>query len=110
MGIQFQEVFGWVRRRKVFATLLIAFTLGVGILIGSLISGRALATHDQAATGATLLAVPDPVILSNAFSGISKKIGPAVVNISTTQIIDKPKGSNKKPKSFTDPFEDFYNK
>jgi serine protease Do len=109
MGIQFQEVFGWVRRRKIFATLLIAFTLGVGILIGTLISGRALATHDQAATGATLLAVPDPVVLSNTFSGISKKIGPAVVNISTTQIIDKPKGA-KKPKSFTDPFEDFYNK
>jgi serine protease Do len=109
MGIQFQEVFGWVRRRKIFATLLIAFTLGAGILIGTLISGRALATHDQAATGATLLAVPDPVVLSNAFSSISKKIGPAVVNISTTQIIDKPKGA-KKPKSFSDPFEDFYNK
>ena len=109
MGIQFQEVFGWVRRRKIFATLLIVFTLGIGILIGTLISGRAQATHDQAATGATLLAVPDPVVLSNAFSGISKKLGPAVVNISTTQIIDKPKGT-KKPKSFTDPFEDFYNK
>ncbi len=110
MGIQFQEVVGWVRRRKVFATLLVAFTLGVGILIGTLISGRALATHDQAATGATLLAVPDPIVLSNAFSGISKKIGPAVVNISTTQIIDKPKDAKKKPKSFADPFEDFYNK
>ena len=109
MGIQFQEVFGWVRRRKIFATLLLVFTLSIGILIGTLISGRAQATHDQAATGATLLAVPDPVVLSNAFSGISKKIGPAVVNISTTQIIDKPKGT-KKPKSFTDPFEDFYNK
>ncbi len=71
--------------------MLIAVTLGIGILIGTLFSGRALATHDQAATGATLLAVPDPVILSNAFSGISKKIGPAVVNISTTQIIESPK-------------------
>jgi serine protease Do len=110
MGIQFQEVFGWVRRRKIFAGMLIAVTLGLGILIGTLFSGRAQATHDQAATGATLLAVPDPVILSNAFSGISKKIGPAVVNISTTQIIEKPKGSTKKPKSFNDPFEDFYNK
>jgi serine protease Do len=109
MGIQFQEVLGWARRRKVFATLLVAFTLGIGILIGTLISGRAQATHDQAATGATLLAVPDPVVLSNAFSGISKKLGPAVVNISTTQIIEKPKTS-KKPKSFSDPFEDFYNK
>src|ERR1700679_3547169 len=80
MGLQFHEILGWARRQKVFATLLILFTLSVGILIGSLVSGRAVADRDQRATGASLLAVPDPVTLSNAFSGISKKIGPAVVN------------------------------
>jgi serine protease Do len=110
MGIQFLEILGWARRRKVFAALLILFTLSVGVLIGSLISGRAVASRDQRASGASLLAVPDPVVLSNAFSGISKKIGPAVVNISTTQILEKPKTPPKKPKSFNDPFEDFYNK
>ena len=110
MGLQFLEILGWARRRKVFATLLVLFTLSVGILIGSLVSGRAVASRDQRATGASLLAVPDPVTLSNAFSGISKKIGPAVVNISTTQILDKPKTAPKKPKSPNDPFEDFYNK
>ncbi len=109
MGIQFQELFGWARRRKFFAALLVAVTLGIGILIGTVLSGRALATHDQSATGAALLAVPDPVILSNAFSGISKKLGPAVVNISTTQVIEKPKGTSKK-KSLGDPFQDFYDK
>jgi serine protease Do len=109
MGIQFQELFGWARRRKFFAALLVAVTLGIGIMIGTVLSGRALATHDQSATGATLLAVPDPVILSNAFSGISKKLGPAVVNISTTQVLEKPKGSSKK-KSLGDPFQDFYDK
>ena len=92
MGIEFQELFSWMRRRKVFATLLVVCTLAIGILIGTLISGHAQATHDQNATGAALLAVPDPVTLSNAFSSISKKLGPAVVNISTTQVIEKPKG------------------
>jgi serine protease Do len=110
MGIQIQELINWVRRRKVFAFLLITLTLGVGILIGTVISGRALATHDQTATnGATLLAIPEPITLSNAFTGISKKVGPAVVNISTTQVIDKPKG-NRKPRHYNDPFQDFFDR
>jgi serine protease Do len=111
MGIQLQELLGWVRRRKVFASLLVVVTLGIGIMIGTLISGRALATRDQSASGASLLAVPDPVILSNGFSGISKKLGPAVVNISTTQVIEKSKGgSGKSPHSFNDPFQDFFDR
>ena len=54
-----------MRRRKIFASLLVIFTLGIGIMIGTLISGRAPATRDQSASGAALLAVPDPVMLSN---------------------------------------------
>ncbi|MGB0034999.1 MAG: trypsin-like peptidase domain-containing protein [Candidatus Acidiferrales bacterium] len=108
MGMQFQELFTWVRRRKFFASLLIVITLGVGILIGTLMSGRAQATHDQSASGATLLAIPDPVILSGAFSSISKKLGPAVVNISTTQILEKPK-AGKRPRR-NDPFQDFFDR
>ena len=109
MGIEFQELFSWMRRRKIFATLLVVCTLGIGIVIGTLISGHAQATHDQTATGATLLAVPDPITLSNAFSTISKKLGPAVVNISTTQVMEKPKGG-KTPKKFGDPFQDFFDR
>jgi serine protease Do len=110
MGIEFQELFSWMRRRKVFATLLVVCTLAIGIMIGTIISGHVQATHDQTATGATLLAVPDPVVLSNAFSSISKKLGPAVVNISTTQVIEKPKGGSKTPKKFGDPFQDFFDR
>jgi serine protease Do len=111
MGIQFQELLSWVRRRKFFASLLVAVTLVIGILIGTLISGRALATRDQSANGASLLAIPDPVTLSNGFSGVSKKLGPAVVNISTTQLIEKPKcGTGKTPHGFNDPFQDFFDR
>jgi serine protease Do len=106
MGLQFQELLSWARRRKVFATGLVIFTLGIGILIGTVLSGRASATRAQTTSGATLLAIPDPVALSGAFAGISKNVGPAVVNISTTQVIEKPKSSGKTPsgRSLQDPF------
>jgi serine protease Do len=109
MGIQFQELASWIRRRKIFAFILVMFTLGIGIMIGTLISGRAMATRDQSPTGAALLAVPDPVTLSNGFAGISKKVEPAVVNISTTQLIEKPK--SKSPRGGQDdPFHDFFDR
>jgi serine protease Do len=111
MGIQFQELVSWARRRKVFASLLVMATLGVGIVIGTLVSGHAQATHEQTApNGAALLAIPDPITLSNGFSGISKRLGPAVVNISTTQVIEKTKGSNKGNKRYNDPFQDFFDR
>jgi serine protease Do len=109
MSLQFQELAIWIRRRKIFAFILVALTLGIGIMIGTLISGRAMATRDQSPTGAALLAVPDPVVLSNGFSTISKKVEPAVVNISTTQLVEKPK--TKSPKGGQDdPFHDFFDR
>ena len=111
MAIQFLELMDWVKRRKVFASLLVVLTLGVGILIGTLVSGHAAATHEQtASSGATLLAIPDPITLSSAFSGITKRVGPAVVNISTTQVIERPKGNRKSPRRFNDPFGDFFDR
>jgi serine protease Do len=108
MGIQIQELVDWVKRRKVFATLLVMITLGIGIIIGTLVSGRAQATKGQTASGATLLAIPDPVQLSNGFSAIAGKLGPAVVNISTTQVIEHSKG--KRPRGLNDPFQDFFDR
>jgi len=109
MGVQFREFLSWARRRKVLASILIAVILGIGVLIGSLISGKAMALRAQAANGASLLSIPDPVKLSNAFTEITKKIEPAVVNISTTQVIEKPKGS-KSPRHQKDPFQDFFDR
>jgi serine protease Do len=86
----------WVRRRKFFASILIAMTLAIGILIGTLISGRAMATRGQSPSGASLLAIPDPVQLSGTFSAISGKLEPSVVNISTTQVLAKPKRRGRK--------------
>ncbi len=111
MGNQFQELMDWVRRRKFMATLLVVVTLGIGIVIGTLVSGRAQANKSQAANGATLLAIPDPVQLSGTFAAIVTKIEPAVVNISTTQVIDKPRQRRKQQEpggDGSDPFQDFF--
>ena len=110
MGIEFQELWSWARRRKVLASLLVAVTLCIGIILGTLISGRALATHAQTIGGSSLLAIPDPVSLSGAFASISKNLGPAVVNISTTQVIEKPKGGGKTPRGQNDQFQDFFDR
>ena len=111
MGIEFRELWLWARNRKFLASFLVAFTLCLGIVIGTLISGRAMATHAQAPNGASLLAIPDPISLSGAFSSISKSLGPAVVNISTTQVIEKPKGGGKNPHGQADPsFQDFFDR
>jgi len=40
MGEQVRELFNWARRRKILAAVFVAFTLTVGILIGSVVSGR----------------------------------------------------------------------
>jgi serine protease Do len=86
MGMQFRGIVDWSRTRRGVAALLVVATLGVGILIGSVISERAGASHATFESAKTL-AIPDPVIMSNAFSGIVSKVGPAVVNISSTQVM-----------------------
>jgi hypothetical protein len=74
MGIEFHELVTWMRRRKIFASLLVTLTLGIGIIIGTLISGRAQAIRDQtSSSGAALLVVPDPVTLSNSFTGSARR-------------------------------------
>jgi serine protease Do len=95
MGMQIREFFSWAQQRKKFAVTLGVATLLAGMLIGMLVSGGALARRAETASGASMLAVPDPVTLSNAFSGITKKLAPAVVNISTTQVLQHEKAPDK---------------
>ena len=89
MGIQLREFGAWVRNRKILATFLVTVTLAIGMLIGTVISGHVGAAHPLAAVGGTPLAIPDPVQMSSAFATIVKQVQPAVVNISTTQVIEQ---------------------
>src|SRR5208282_3103371 len=100
---QVRSMVDWTRRRKMLAAALIAATLVVGILIGTIVSGKvsAMRTLSFVGTNATPLALPDPVPSSNSFSAIVNRVEPAVVNIATTQVIDRK--SRKHRSSPTDP-------
>jgi serine protease Do len=109
MGMQLRELASWARNRKVLASLLVALTLSIGILIGTVISGRVNATHVILPNGATPLDLPSPMALSGAFGAIVERDEPAVVNISTTQVIGR-KGQPQNPGRGSDPFHDFFNR
>ncbi|HEV2305660.1 MAG TPA: Do family serine endopeptidase [Candidatus Acidoferrales bacterium] len=109
MGVQFRELVSWVRHRKIFAGVLVGLTLGIGIMIGTLIPGHVAATRSAGGgSGAAMIAVPDPVNLSNGFSTIVAHVEPAVVNISTTEVFDAPKETPGRHGQ--DSFQDFFNK
>lgn len=110
MGVELRELFSWAKRRKIIVSFLVLLTLGVGIVIGTLLSGKAMAVHEQASNGAALLAIPDPVTLSNGFAAVSRKLEPAVVNISTIQVIERPKSNGRSARRGDDPFGDFFDR
>jgi serine protease Do len=119
MGEQVKDLVVWARRRKMLTGVLVAVTLGAGIMIGSLVSGRvsAMKALNFAGTNATPLAVPDPIPSSNSFSGIVNRVEPAVVNIATTQVMDR-KATSRKHRmqpaqpgdDQNDPMQDFFDR
>ena len=79
--------FDKLRTQKLLSFTLTVFTLSIGIVLGTLITGGVKAAKDdKVAPGATPLVIPDPVQLSNAFTQIAKTVEPSVVNISTTYL------------------------
>jgi serine protease Do len=119
MGEQVKDLVGWARRRKLLTGMFLAVTLAAGILIGSVVSGRVSAMKALNFTGttATPLAIPDPVPSSSSFSGIVNRVEPAVVNIATTQVMDRKsamrghKRSQQQPNDDqNDPMQDFFDR
>ncbi len=108
----FRRIMDWPRGRKVAASVLVMLTLAVGIVIGSVVSGRVSATREQnGGEGAALLAVPSAQQLSGVFASIAKSVEPAIVNISTTQIIERRTPRQRRPRvpdEFEFPFERFF--
>jgi serine protease Do len=107
MGVVLRDLADWARRRKIFAALLVALTLSLGILIGSVISGHVAANRTPLATDVNLLPMPSPVRLSSTFSEIVSRVEPAVVNISTTQLIEPSRNSGR-GSGPGDPFGGFF--
>ena len=74
--------------RRYLPAILIAVTLAVGILIGTLVSnGVRAAKAVGAATDAEPLPMPSPADLSNSFAKIADDLEPAVVNINTESTV-----------------------
>jgi serine protease Do len=115
MGQQVKELFDWARRRKILASFFVVMTLGVGILIGTVVSGKvsAMKTLSFAGTNATPLAVPDPIPAASSFSGVVTRVEPAVVNIATTQVLERrTKSKRRTPQQYDqdDPMQDFFDR
>src|SRR5467141_4976045 len=115
MGDQVRELFDWARRRKILAAVFVAFTLALGILIGSVVSGRVSAMKSLGFSGttATALTVPEPVPSSSSFAGIVNRVEPAVVNIATTQVMERKPSSKKRRSQPYDqeyPMQDFFDR
>ncbi|PYT74822.1 MAG: peptidase S1 [Acidobacteria bacterium] len=104
----------WARQRKILAAAFVGFTLVVGILIGSVVSGRVSATKGFGFPGttATTLTVPDPIPATNTFAGIVNKVEPAVVNIATTQVLERRQARKRRAQPYDqdDPMQDFFDR
>ncbi len=74
-----------IRSGRLTATFTLLAALSVGMLAGSVLTGRVHGAEQQKAdsSDARPLSIPAPVQLSNTFSQIAKQVGPAVVNINT---------------------------
>jgi len=120
MGEPVKTMVSWARREKIVAGIFVALTLVVGILIGTVVSGRtsAMKTIAFAGKGATPLAIPDAIPSSNSFASIVLRVEPAVVNISTTQVMERKRPSakrrsqqpNEDPDNPNDPMQDFFDR
>jgi serine protease Do len=78
--------------KRLFGFLMVLFVLGLGIGIGTIISHRVDATGPgdsqlQIQTDGKPLAGGAFLALSQAFEEVSKRVGPAVVNINTEEVI-----------------------
>jgi serine protease Do len=71
---------------------MVVLTLGIGVIIGTVVSGGVKATFEQKAAA---IAIPDPVSLSNTFSQIAAQLDPAVVKIKVT-VAARPARANQR--------------
>jgi len=93
--------------RRVLPALVIAVTLGIGVLIGTVVShGVRAAKGNSGATSASPLPMPSPVELSNSFSQIADKVEDAVVNINTETTVRVSRHNPHSPDGST--FDDFF--
>ena len=84
----FSSLIARLRSGHLSTTIALLAVLSVGILLGSIATGKVSGKEAQRidSTDARPLSIPNPVNLSNGFSAIVKQVSPAVVNINTDYI------------------------
>ncbi len=95
--------------RRLLPALVIAVTLALGILIGTVASrGVRAAKPGIGAPDAKPLPAPSPVELSNSFATVAAEVGPAVVNINTESTVRVSRRRFRLPNEY--PFDDFFDR
>jgi len=95
--------------RRILPAAIVAATLGIGILIGTVVSnGVRAAKVAPPAPGATPLPAPSPAELSNSFAKIADDLEPAVVNINTESTVKVSRRRYHTPDD--SPFGDFFDR
>jgi serine protease Do len=109
MKMQGGEPANWTRSGKFLGGLLLTVTLAIGIMVGTVVSDKAGAARSILVNPAALLSMPNAIPSSNSFAAIVNRTEPAVVNISTTQVIDRRTTARPRGRG-DDPFQDFFNR
>jgi serine protease Do len=95
--------------RRILPALVVAVTLGLGILIGTMVSRGVRAARPFAgAPDAISLPAPSPVQLPNSFAQIAEEVEPAVVNINTESTVRVSRRRFRIPDD--SPFNDFFDR
>jgi len=104
-----------LRNGRLSTTFGILAALSVGVLAGSMLTGKVSAGQKGVdSSDARPLVIPSPVVLSNGFAAIVKQVGPAVVNINTESlpkqsVVRKGRRNNGDPGDQGD-MQDFFNR
>jgi serine protease Do len=100
--------------RRLVSFFVVLFVLGLGIGIGTLISRRVVAvgpgdSQIKIQRGGTSLAGSGALALSQAFEEVAKRVGPAVVNINTEEVVrlSSRSGSGRNNQQMPDFFRQF---
>ena len=108
MNSRVAALFGRFKAQRVVSIVVVMATLTLGILIGTVLSRSGVKGNSEAAVGAPLPAVQSPQQLSSMFGEITRKLAPAVVNISSDTT---PRSRRRTPqRRGDDPFQDFFDR
>ncbi len=105
------------KARQVVSTSVMLITLTLGILIGTVLSRSGVRGNSDNAAGAALGPVQSPQQLSSSFAQVTKKLAPAVVNISSETNAKKARrprrgapNGQQGGQGGDDPFRDFFDR